>query len=198
MKLYRFIVLLNEKLYKYSLNLIRGISFKHFGKKSLIYKPILLTGRENIRIGNNVKILNGARIEAINSPEFKSEIIIDDGTIIQQDVHITGGKIYIGHNCTIAPRVAICAINHRYGEINMHILQQENEYFETKIGDNCFIGINSCIMPGVEVGQNVIIGANSLVNKSIPPYSVVVGNPAKVIKRYDFSRKLWVRLDGQN
>lgn len=55
-------------------------------------------------------------------------------------------------------------------------------YVHTRIGQNCFIGGRSMILPGVEIGDNCVIGAGSVVTKSVPPYSIVVGNPAKVVR----------------
>jgi len=52
----------------------------------------------------------------------------------------------------------------------------------TRIGNYCFIGINSIILPGITIGDHVIVGAGSIVTKDIPPNSIVAGNPAKIIK----------------
>lgn len=55
-------------------------------------------------------------------------------------------------------------------------------YLHTRIGENCFIGGRSLILPGVEIGDNCVVGAGSVVTKSVPPRSIVAGNPAKIIK----------------
>lgn len=62
------------------------------------------------------------------------------------------------------------------------------------IGDNVWIGDNSIILPGVEIGKGSIIGANSVVTKSIPAYSIAVGIPAKVVKQYNFNLKEWIKV----
>ena len=55
-------------------------------------------------------------------------------------------------------------------------------YVNTRIGQNCFIGGRSLILPGIEIGDNCVIGAGAVVSKSVPPRSVVAGNPAKIIR----------------
>ena len=55
-------------------------------------------------------------------------------------------------------------------------------YVNTRIGQNCFIGGRSMILPGIEIGDNCVIGAGAVVTKSVPPRSIVAGNPAKIIR----------------
>ena len=55
-------------------------------------------------------------------------------------------------------------------------------YVHTKVSENCFIGGQSMILPGVEIGDNCVVGAGSVVTKSVPPRSVVAGNPAKILQ----------------
>jgi lipopolysaccharide O-acetyltransferase len=62
------------------------------------------------------------------------------------------------------------------------------------IEDNVWIGESVSILPGVTIGQGSIVGANSLVSKNIPPYAIAVGNPAKVIKTYNFTIGKWEKI----
>ena len=55
-------------------------------------------------------------------------------------------------------------------------------YLDTRVGENCFIGGSSLILPGVEIGDNCVVGAGSVVTKSVPPRSVVAGNPARILR----------------
>ena len=59
------------------------------------------------------------------------------------------------------------------------------------IGDGCWLGEKVCVLPGVTIGKKCIIGAGSIVTKSIPDFSIAVGNPAKVIKKYNFETHKW-------
>ena len=62
------------------------------------------------------------------------------------------------------------------------------------IGDGCWIGEKVCILPGVTIGKKCVIGAGSVVTKSIPDYSIAVGNPAKVVKQYNFETQHWEKV----
>lgn len=62
------------------------------------------------------------------------------------------------------------------------------------IGDGTWIGTNVVIVGNIHIGKNCVIGANSVVTKDIPDYSVAVGIPAKVIRKYDFEKKEWIKI----
>ncbi len=75
---------------------------------------------------------------------------------------------------------------HSYIAFEARILTHDRTrglYVHTRIGDNCFIGGRSLILPGVEIGDNCVVGAGAVVTKSVPPRSVVAGNPARILKR---------------
>lgn len=105
---------------------------------------------------------------------------------------LAGEKITIGDDCLIASDVFICSENHG---INPHAKSySENELIikPVLIGEGCWIGEKVSILPGVTIGKKSIIGTGSVVTKDIPDYSIAVGNPAKIIKRYDFDQQKWV------
>jgi acetyltransferase-like isoleucine patch superfamily enzyme len=62
------------------------------------------------------------------------------------------------------------------------------------IGDDCWIGANAVVTAGVTIGKHSVVAAGAVVTKDIPPYSVAVGNPCRVIKRYDIERNEWVKV----
>lgn len=89
----------------------------------------------------------------------------------------------------------ITDVEHSYAEISKHILKQSNKVFSTSIGDNCFIGAGVCILAGTILGKQCIVGTNSVVRGEFPDYSVIVGSPAKIVKRYDTTQKVWRKTD---
>ena len=90
------------------------------------------------------------------------------------------GKVKIGANAQIAPNVSIYTAGH---PIHPESRNSGYEYgIEITIGDNVWIGGNTCIMPGVKIGNNVVIGAGSVVTKDLPDNVIAVGNPCRVIR----------------
>lgn len=85
--------------------------------------------------------------------------------------------IHIGENCLIASGCTILSHDHCKRVNNQPLL------LDTHIGKNCFIAVNSTILPGVTIGDEVIVGAGSVVTKDVPSNCIVAGNPAKVIRQ---------------
>lgn len=88
------------------------------------------------------------------------------------------GKIYIGKGSWIAPNVGIITTNHDIKNLSTHVPGES-----IRIGDKCWIGMNSVILPGVVLGPSTTVGAGSIVTKSFPEGNcIIVGNPAKKIR----------------
>lgn len=92
------------------------------------------------------------------------------------------GYIEIGDNVMMSPRVSIYAENHLFDRADQTIKEQGVKREFVKIEDDCWIAANTVILAGVTIGRGSVIAAGSVVTKDIPPYSVVGGVPAKVIK----------------
>lgn len=173
-------------------------SYKSFGKRSRIIKPLRIIGKRFIEIGSNVVIMHHARIEAIYEyadENFSPVIKIGNGTDIQQRVHITcAGSLVIGKNVSILPDVLITDINHSYTDVLTPPSHCKLEHKPVSIGDESIIGMGARILPGVNIGKHCCIGTNAVVTTDIPDYCVAVGNPAVVIKQYDFDRHEWKKV----
>ena len=178
---------------------LRGLFYKPFFGKyefpSYIGKPIYIGNFKRIFISKKVRIFPNARIEVVDK---KSSIVFEENISIGQNFHITSGaKLIIGKNTTIAENVMITNIDHEYQEINKHILKQPYIIKNTKIGENCFIGYGAVIQAGTILGKQCIVGANSVVRGTFLDYCVIVGVPARIIKRYDKKAKLWRKTNKQ-
>ena len=102
------------------------------------------------------------------------------------------GKVVIGDNCQMAPNVAIYTAGH---PVHPDSRNSAYEYgIGVTIGNNCWIGGNTVICPGVHIGDNVVIGAGSVVTKDIPDWSIAAGNPCKVLRKIpDADRKYYYK-----
>ncbi len=100
-------------------------------------------------------------------------------------------KVKIGDNCFMAPNVAIYTAGHPIHPDTRNSMFEYGK--EVSIGDNVWIGGNCVICPGVHIGNNVVIGAGSVVTKNIPDWSIAAGNPCKVLRKIteDDRRKLF-------
>lgn len=191
-KVFKFINRLNSFYYLLKTQLWYKIFFELIGTNSKIFKPMMIMNPGRISIGNNVLIRDCARLEIID----KGRILIGDNVSIEQGFHIvSANNIEIGKDTTISFHVMIADIEHSYEEINVHILKQNDKTVQTTIGENCFIGAGSYIQPGTILGKQCIVGTNSVVRGHYPDYSVIVGSPAKIVKRYDFIQNTWRKTD---
>ena len=173
-----------------------------FKKARIIRFPFYIRGKKFIQLDKGFTTGYNCRIDAY--PFFSKNIIIKIGTNVQinDNVHIGGIKhIHIGNNVLIASKVFITDHNHgNYKGPNQdspfsNPEERELHAKEVIIRDNVWIGEFVSILPGSVIGESSIIGTMSVVNGHIPPYSIAVGSPAKVIKTYNFDNKQWEKVN---
>ena len=157
---------------------ISHINKNIFGKtiKIRIFKKIRGFFAKNILeyMGENVNIEKGAKINKTIKIGDNSSIGID--CVLQLDV-------IIGKDVMMGPETLIYTQNHETKRTDIHMIEQGmTETNPVIIEDDVWIGRRVIILPGVRVGRGSILGAGTIVAKNIPPYSVVVGNPGRVIK----------------
>lgn len=173
--------------------MLNRIRFGNIGKKCFIYSPLKIKCVGNIYIGDRVIIQYKTWLAAqpINEGE-QCCLEIGDGTNIGHFNHIYATKsIRIGKDVLTADRVYISDNLHSYENINLPILKQPIKQISTvEVGDGSWIGEGACII-GAKIGRGCVIGSNAVVTKDIPDYSVAVGIPAKVIKKYNFNTNVW-------
>lgn len=103
------------------------------------------------------------------------------------------GPVSIGNSVIIAQNVVLSGLNHGFEDVNIPIKNQPCSTAEIVIEDECWIGANAVITAGVRIGKHSVVAGGSVVTKDVPPYAVVGGNPAKVLKRYNFETSAWER-----
>lgn len=110
-------------------------------------------------------------------------IELGDKVVFNYGCYVNGyGELFIGDRTGFGPYVMIHTANHATNP-SKPILEQGWTREAISIGKDCWIGMGSVILPGVTIGDGVIIGAGSVVPKDLPPWTVAVGNPCKVIKQ---------------
>lgn len=118
-------------------------------------------------------------------PQAGSELIIGDNVSINFGVMINadcGGKIRIGNDVLIGPKVTIRAANHRFDDLHQPIRLQGHSAGPITIEDNVWIGSHAVILPNVAIGSGAIIAAGAVVTKDVPAHAIAAGIPAKIIK----------------
>jgi acetyltransferase-like isoleucine patch superfamily enzyme len=105
------------------------------------------------------------------------------------------GPVVISNNVIIGQNVVLSGLNHSYQDIMVSPSNQKCKTANILIGENSWIGANSVITAGVLVGKHCVIAAGSIVTKNIPNYSLVAGNPAKIIKHYNFEKAIWEKVN---
>lgn len=196
--MYEIIYAIKWRLWRIKTSVFYKRVFGSIGKRSTICKPMYIQHPENIYMGEHVRVREFARLETeveYNEQKFTPKIIIGDDVGFEQGLHMTCAEpIKIGNDVSIMAYVMITDIDHEYTNINENVINQKLITNPVEIGDGCFIGLGSRIMGGVKLGKHCVVGTNAVVMKGqYPDYCVLVGNPAKIIKKYDFNKLEWVR-----
>jgi acetyltransferase-like isoleucine patch superfamily enzyme len=122
------------------------------------------------------------------------DVIVGDRTRIGLSNTLIG-PIQIGNDVRLAQNVVLSGLNHNYTEIDSPIHKQGVSTKQIVIEDESWIGANVVVVPGVTIGKHSIVAAGSVVTKNVPAYSVAAGNPARLLKQYDFNTKQWKKIN---
>uniref|UniRef100_UPI004027C3F5 acyltransferase n=1 Tax=Alistipes indistinctus TaxID=626932 RepID=UPI004027C3F5 len=131
-----------------------------------------------------------ADVTTVNSGA--GDVLIGDGARIGIG-SVVIGPVRLGDRVGLGQHVFISGFNHGYNDGTRDSNEQPLDLKEVVIGNESHIGANSVVVAGVHIGERVQVGAGSVVTKDIPSFSVAVGNPARVIKRYDDALGVWVK-----
>jgi acetyltransferase-like isoleucine patch superfamily enzyme len=180
--------------------------FGSMGSNLSIHYTALLNRRmaPAIKLGNNVMIRKDAWLNTfdLSGADGERKIIIDDNCLIgARDVISAKNSIHIERDVIIGTSVLIQDHNHAYEDISLPIKAQGlTPGGRIRIEQGCWIGHGVAIVCNQDeliIGRNSVISANALVTKSFPPYSVIVGNPARLARQYDPAKGIWVGGTGR-
>lgn len=153
-------------------------------------KPECLHFGKGVSIGANT-FLNAVTFN--NGTKYNPIIKIGEGTSIGKNCTLSAiNKVEIGKHVLFAAHVHITDHSHGYEDISRPIAPQT---LITKgpvvIEDDCWLGFGCEILSGVHIGKHCVVGARAVVTKDVPPYSIVAGNPARIVKQYNFETEQW-------
>lgn len=164
----------------------------------MVRSPIYVRGKANIRWGNRLTTGVGVRLDVFCSSN-EQRLFFGDDVQLNDYVHIgVIERVEIGNDVLIASKVFIS--DHNHGSYSDLVVGSEPSVPPLKrplvakpvyIGDRVWIGEQVCILPGVKIGEGAIVGAGSIVTRDVPANSIVVGNPAKVIRVFNAENGIW-------
>ena len=160
--------------------------------------------------GKGVIIRHWVRMDVVPFNQFSigNDSMIEDFTTINNGVgdviigensliglgNVIIGPVKIGNNVILAQNIVASGLNHNYDDITQPIHKQGVKVAQITIEDDCWIGANTVITAGVTIGKHSVVAAGAVVTKDIPPYSVAVGNPSRVIKKFDETLNEWIKV----
>lgn len=161
------------------------------------------------KIGHATIVRRNSRLDIVPFNEFiiGSNSIIEDFSTINNSVGfvkignqtIVGlgntiiGPVIIGNQVMLAQNIVVSGLNHSYQDVTVASRNQPCKTSLIIIEDEVWIGANSVITAGVIIGRHSVVAAGSVVTKDVEPYTIVGGNPAKMIKKFDFDQNSWVK-----
>lgn len=160
------------------------------GKGSIIRR----NARLDLNAGN--KLIIGDRTIIENHVILNNgigDIEIGNNTMITSRGMILG-PVLIGNNVVLGIGSQILGLTHDYEDIEKPIKDQGVSGTKVIIEDDVWIGGNCVIIQGIEIGKHSLVAAGSLVTKDVEPYTIVAGNPARPIKKYDFDTRTWIKI----
>lgn len=143
----------------YFVNCVVGYSLAEIGKNTKVHPTVIIRNPQNVRIGDNCY--------------FNHNVILNGGH--------ESGKLRIGSNVLVGPNVCVYVANHRFDDPGTAINRQGYREKDVVIGNDVWIGANSVIVPGSELGDGCVVAAGAVVTRKFPPNSILGGIPAKII-----------------
>ena len=176
---------------------------RKMGENVHIGTGVKIIGAEFISIGDHVRISDGCTIIA----RGEGGIVLGDYVRLEERVYLdtessagyitvannvyigTGTTLFghsgleIGDHCLLAQNITITPYSHIFEDCDMNIIKQGGHTRKVIIGRDSYLGMNVCVLYSADIGEGSVVGSGSVVVKPLPPYSVAVGNPAKVIRK---------------
>jgi acetyltransferase-like isoleucine patch superfamily enzyme len=165
------------------------------GRRVTVCPPFRFANLRYLHFGDDVIVNRDCWIHAVHLGEQFPEpkLVIKSHAGIGMGATISAAReVVLGEYVMLARNVYISDHRHAFENVEVPISRQGISSIKpVSIGDGTWLGQNVCILPGVHIGRQCVIGANSVVTRDVPEFSVAAGSPASVIKRYDPNLKVW-------
>lgn len=178
-------------------SLLLSTQFERFGTGSRVAPPFRFWGLDQMRLGERVLINRDCWIHIADGNRPKAvKIIIGSNTGVGIGATISAAeKVEIGENVMMARNVYISDHSHAFSDPDVPFMMQGIDCVRpVSIGRGTWLGQNVVILPGVAIGEQCVIGANSVVNRPVPDFSIAVGAPARVVKTYNREFREWQKV----
>jgi len=169
----------------------------HTGSKNYIDPTAQFLGWKHISIGYNNLIAEGCLFNVNQRERGQFSIVIGDNCFIGRRNFFSPGKIIeILDFALTGPDCHYLGSGHEFDDPFVpYVSTPATVGGSIRIGVNCWLGADVICVGNIDIGHGCVIGAGTLVNRSIPPFSLVIGSPCRVVKRYDVIKKSWVKSD---
>jgi len=187
---------MKKSVFRSFTNLKNRFRFAEYGRDIYIHPKAVISQPKYMAIGDSCRI--GAYASMYLHPLEKKHtgplLIIGNGVFVGIRAVISAHyRVELRDNVLLGTNVLIADAHHQYEDVAIPIRKAGmTKRSFVVIEEDAWIGSNSCIFRGVTVGKHSVVGANSVVNTDVQPYSVVVGTPARLVKKYDAQLEKWI------
>jgi acetyltransferase-like isoleucine patch superfamily enzyme len=167
---------------------------QHVGHSSFIDESVQVLGWQQVRVGHHTIIGESTWINVNQRESGTPSVIIGDNCFIARRNFLSAGaRITIGDYCLTGPDCHFLGADHDFSSPFMpYAISGVTSDGVIEIGANCWFGSSVIVMKNVRIGFGSVLGAGAIITRDIPSCSVVVGSPARIVKRFDARRKTWV------
>lgn len=169
-------------------------AYATFGERSIVVPPARIENPHQISIGDGVLIHEHAWLLVRGgSDDNRPTLTLGDRAVLGRFAKVVAFRsVVIGQGAVLADRVYLSDVEYEPGHLDtLPDRRMLTDPRPVVIGGGSFVGIGAIIKPGVTIGERAYIGAGSIVTKDVPPESLAVGQPARVVRRYDPSAGVW-------
>lgn len=153
--------------------------FRAIGEHVVFEAGVRVWHPETISLGDNVYVGHDAMLKGY----YRGELTVGDDTWLGQGVFLhSAGHIRIGSRVGMGPFVKLLTSTHGEAGRDVAILAAPLEFAPVVVEDDCDLGVGAILLPGVTIGRGAQVGAGAVVTRDVPPYAVVAGNPARVLR----------------